>query len=155
MTELKVLTAEEQVANILSADARRVRRLTWATIGLWGLTVLLTAVVATAFLHHHRYAANAASRYWSERNDAEIDPHEADRAALARVMMLDMYLHVGGGLLAIAVILLAAASLGTVLLVHASRRATLRQIQASLSAIAEQLAEIQRGRNMIPPTASG
>ena len=36
VNELKVLTADEQVANILAADARRVQRLTWLTVGLCG-----------------------------------------------------------------------------------------------------------------------
>lgn len=155
MTELKVLTADEQVANILAADARRVRRLTWATVGLWGLTVSLTGLLAFGFYVLHERGARTASTYWSERRQPELDSHEADRHALVGLVMDNMAMAVQGFFQAVAVCLLSLSALGTVLLVHASRRATLRQIQASLAAIAGQLAEVQRGRGTIPPTAGG
>jgi hypothetical protein len=54
-----------------------------------------------------------------------------------------MAVTMGAAILAATVGVLALACLGTVLLVFASRRATLRQIQASLADISAQLAELR------------
>ena len=126
MTEFNVLTAEEQVANVLAADARRVGRQGFLVGGVWLLSVL--AAMGQVFLH-----VEAADR-------AGLS---ADQLA-ARVIVLG--LTVG---------LPAAAGPALLLLLWASRQASLRQIQASLAAIAGQLAEVQRGRGTMPPTAGG
>ncbi len=155
MTELKVLTADEQVANILAADARRVRRLTWLTVGLWGLTAVLTGLVANGILQSERRLHDTATRYWAERNSPTSDPQTADRMALTQLINHSAFAtHLTLAVVG-AVSLFSLTALGTVLLVHAGRRATLRQIQASLAAIAGQLAELKRPAGTIPPTAGG
>lgn len=126
MTELKVLSVEEQVANTLAADAKRVRELAGLALALWFSAAI--GVGGLLWLHF------ALELY-------RVPPAD----------LLDRKLT----LLALTVAVVTAAGPVTVWLLHAMRRATLRQIQASLAAIAGQLAEVQRGRGTMPPTAGG
>jgi hypothetical protein len=65
---------------------------------------------------------------------------------------LGMAVTMGAAILAGTVGVLALACLGTVMLVFASRRATLRQIQVSLADISLQLAELRaRPATAVPP----
>lgn len=157
MIEFKVLSADEQVANILAADARRVRRLTWLTVGLWVPTLLLILLAALVFSAAHSQASNALRHYMATRRPwlPQTDPQYAEQyAAWESVSLLEHSTHAGLWL-AVAVLLFSLSALGMLLLVHASRRATMRQIQASLAAIAGQLAEVQKGRGTMPPPAGG
>ncbi len=153
-----MLTADEQVAVILAADARRVRRLTWATVAFWGLTVLAAGLAVGAFHKQLRHAVTEVNRHMAQEFDPNFDAdirRHNDRVTLAFVLGQVQGLGDNGLHLSLSVGLLALSALGTILLVHASRRATLRQIRASLAAIAGQLADVQRGRGTMPPTAGG
>jgi hypothetical protein len=141
---LTVLTPEQQVAAILAQDARRVRRLTWLTVGLWVLTVLLTGLLIFGFQLMYQFASHTVSVYEYQRERIPVKEMTPEQLALARAISMNAQVTFAGRLLAAAVALLALSALGTMLLVHASRRATLRQIQVSLADISAQLADLRQ-----------
>jgi hypothetical protein len=157
MTEIKVLTAEEQVANVLAADARRVRRLTWATVGLWVVTAVMIVLLIAIFQVMYQFAAHTDSYYRSQREKEPVawKDRTPEQIAIARAVMMNAQVTWAALLVTVAVALLSLSVLGNMLLVHVNRRATLRQIQTSLAAIASQLSEIQRQRGSVPPTTGG
>ena len=141
---LTVLTPEQQVAAILARDARRVRRLTWLTVGLWVLTVLLTGLLIAGFQLMYQFASHTESHYRYEREGLKVKEMTPEQLALARAISMNAQVTFAGRLLAAAVALLALSALGTMLLVHATRRATLRQIQVGLADISAQLADLRQ-----------
>jgi hypothetical protein len=141
---LTVLTPAQQIANILARDARRVRRLTWLTVGLWVLTVVLTALLIFGFQLMYQFASHTETHYRYERERVPVREMTPEQLALARAISMNAQVTFAGRLLAAAVALLALSALGTMLLVHATRRATLRQIQASLADISAQLADLRQ-----------
>jgi len=157
MTEIRVLTADEQVADILAADARRVRRLTWATVGLWVVTAVMNGLLIAIFYAMFQFAEHTDSYYRSQREKEPVAVKDMtpEQLALARAVSMNAQVTGAAWFVTVAVALLSLSALGTVLLVHASRRATLRQVQASLAVIASQLSAIQRERGSVPSTTGG
>ncbi len=145
MNGLKVLTAEEQVANILAADARRVRRLTWATVFMLMPPIFLSGILAHRSESYYELAIDSYTKYRSQRPHPPVAPG-ATPEHIAISAALEYNAVASAGLLSasLAAMVFAATILGAVLLVHASRRATLRQIQASLADISVQLAALNK-----------
>jgi hypothetical protein len=127
--------ARQQTWQVLERDRRRVRRLTGLTVAVWVLAMLLALGVLVAFgFLFPQYA---------------LLVHGVEQGKLTQAQgqdMLRMYLMgLQKNLLiqALSVAALALAAICTVLLVFASRRATLRQLNASLIEIAEQLKRLR------------
>ena len=134
--------AREQTWAILERDRRRVRRLAGLTIGAWLLSTVLifTVLVAFGFLF---------PRVAKLRMDVEQGKVTRDRREHLRDEH-DLGLMKGTLLIAFSVAALTFAALCTVLLNLATRRATLRQINASLLAISEQLKELRSSATRTP-----
>jgi hypothetical protein len=136
-----------------------VRRLTAGLLAIWVATGLITILLSLAYWF---MAVPVLKKVRDEAGVVRLpvatwampDLAPADRARVDALNALYLTTQLA---LVVAVVtgLLSASALGTLLLVDASRRATLRQIQASLAAIAGQLAEVQKGRGTMPPTAGG
>jgi hypothetical protein len=143
LTELSGLPDDrEQTWTILERDRRRVRRLACMTIGAWLLSTLLifTVLVAFGFL----FPRVAKLRMDVEQGKVSQEQREHLRNEH------DLGLMKGTLLIAFSVAALTFAALCTVLLNLTTRRATLRQINASLVVISEQLKEL-RSTGAQPP----
>jgi hypothetical protein len=136
VTELSgVPDVREQTWAILERDRRRVRRLTAMTIGAWLVStgLIFTVLVAFGFL----FPRVAKLRMDVEQGKVTQDQQEHLRNEH------DLGLMKGTLLIAFSVAALTFAALCTVLLNLATRRATLRQINASLLEISDQLKELR------------
>ena len=120
---------------VLERDRRRVRRLTWLTVGVWLLAVGLIVLVLVWFgLLFPRQAQLALAV------EAGVEAGKIPKARQAQLQrQLQVSFQMGTLTIALSVGVLAVAALCTVLLVLASRRATLRQLNASLLELSEQL----------------
>lgn len=142
---LTVLTPEQQIAAVLTRDARRVRRLAWLTVGLWVMTALLIGLlIAGLFLPITSFARNVQSELKHELEGKAYKERTLEQRVLGRFLSIHGEHLRATSFLAAAVGLLALSALGTVILVHATRRATLRQIQVSLADISAQLADLRQ-----------
>jgi hypothetical protein len=128
--------ARELTRRILKRDRWRVRLLAGLTIALWSLAALGILLVLSAFL-------NLYPKQKQLLRDIELGKISAEtREGVERFhwMVVEKATVVVAGLVAI----LALAAIGTVLLVLASRRATLRQVNANLLEISEQLKQLRK-----------
>jgi hypothetical protein len=139
---------------VLRRDRRRVRILTWATIGLFLLTVV--GIGGSAYFYHIKVTPS----FEKLKKDIILLEQQLDKQQLkstkpdlvdwtARIaaagtctLFLIQFANLYGTLALFAVMLAAAVS--TVLLIRASRTATLHQIQASLLALSEQFDSLQQ-----------
>jgi hypothetical protein len=127
---------------ILSRDERRVRRWTWITIVLWVLAALMVfwMFIAMALLmpfqaklNQEMKAREAVAPIERRLSDAELESAQETAQIYSHMITLGVAGSVG---------MLGLATLSAVLLVLASRRATLRQINASLLEISKQLKQL-------------
>src|SRR5687767_632522 len=128
-----VPVAREQTWRILEQDRRRVWWLTALTIALWSAAILLVLWMLVAFGLLFPLQAHL-------NDDAQVarvgmTPQMREDAKLKAQIVFQM-ITVG---VTLSVGVLALAALATVFLVRASRRATLRQINASLLEISQQI----------------
>jgi hypothetical protein len=125
---------KELTWKILDADRRRIRRWVIVAVLFWVIAavVIVGAFIAMALL----FPAHA-----KVMKEAGISPVVTERPAEIEKMHLILTSFIGkvSLLVAFSVLTLTLATLATVFLVLASRRATLRQMNASLIEIAEQL----------------
>jgi hypothetical protein len=125
---------------ILDQDRRRVRRWIFVTIALWlvAAVVILGAFVAFALL----FPAHA-----KVMNEAGIPSEVVERPPEIERMHLILTSFIGkvSFLVAVSVLTLTLATLATLFLILATRRATLRQMNASLIEISEQLKRLTPG----------
>ena len=128
LTPPAVPTAVE-VERIIEADRRRIRWHTRITVGLWILAFLgaLSIFVGGGFVFP------MIAKMLKQAEEGSIDQANTPFLMLAKLTAMCIAL----GSLSFAI--LVAAGLATVLLVFRSRRATLRQINANLLQISEQL----------------
>lgn len=136
VTELSGLPdVREQTWTILERDRRRVRRLAVMTIGAWLVSTVLifTVIVAFGLL----FPSVAKLRMDFEQGKVTQAQHERLRNAHDERLMM------GTLLIAFSVATLTFAAICTVLLNLSTRRATLRQINASLVEISDQLKELR------------
>ena len=127
-----VSDTRRQVQNVLRRDRRRVRVLTGLAVALW-----LAAAGGIGSLVYVGYAM-----VFPKLKSAAFQPERVPRA---EAQALHTYVvGVGATLLGVSVCILALATLFTLLLVLASRRATLRQVNAGLLEVTEQLKQLRR-----------
>jgi hypothetical protein len=129
------LDAQQMTRRILTRDRRRVVLLTALTLALWLLALVLvaTAMIAFGLILPQQVKLNqevAEKRLTLEERDAIQRVH---LMGTQKVLVL----------IGLGVTILGLAALATVLLVLASRRATLRQINAQLVVISEQLKNLR------------
>jgi hypothetical protein len=121
----------QQTWHILEHDRRRVRLLTALAVALWLLAAFLVLGMFVAMgLLMPRMAKLAQEVEAGRVTAAERERQEQANRVTGQMITLGVAASVG---------VLALAALATVFLVLASRRATLRQINANLLAISEQL----------------
>jgi hypothetical protein len=124
---------------ILERDRRRVRLLAFAAIALWLVPAALLAYVLTTFARDF-----IPKQKQLQRRAAEGQLTGEDRRLL-ETLQLD-WTAAAAKVGAISVVAIALAAVTTVMLISASRRATLRQINASLVMISDQLKQLREGR---------
>jgi hypothetical protein len=134
-TDVRALTWK-----ILDADRRRVRRWVIVTVALWVVAaiVILGAFVAFGLL----FPAHA-----KVMQEAGIPREVVERPPEIEKMHLILTSFIGkvSFLVAFSVLTLTLATLATLFLILATRRATLRQMNASLIEIGEQLKRLSPG----------
>jgi ABC-type Fe3+ transport system permease subunit len=118
-----------QIERILEADQRRVRRWTRVSIALW----VLAACGALVIFVMGGLAFPAIAKVLAERGEGSIDNGDTPIAMLGKLLAMTMVMGTAS------FITLVAAGLATVVLLARSRSATLRQINANLLQISEQL----------------
>jgi ABC-type Fe3+ transport system permease subunit len=128
----------KQTEKVLDRDRRRMRWLTVLTVLAWlaAVAMVLLMLVAFGFL----FPKQAQLRMNLEQG--QIEGVEAQRLQAVNQIAFQM---ITLGVTA-SVGILGLAALMTIVLVVASRRATLRQINANLLVISEQLKKLQRPR---------
>jgi ABC-type Fe3+ transport system permease subunit len=129
--------AKQLTEMVLERDRRRVRRLAGVTIAAWLLAILLILTSLVGFgMVFPRMAKLRMDLAEGKVTAPDRDRIEADNARDFAIGTLQV---------ALAVLVLGVAAFCTVLLVLASRRATLRQINAGLIEISRQLGQLARG----------
>jgi hypothetical protein len=134
-------TARAAMEKVLNRDRRLVRAITAGTVVLWVLVLASVVLLLRTYFFAIVPKANALMRAANE-GDSRLDQ---GTTVFAKALSMGVAITVG------TVGLLSLATLGTVALVFASRRATLRQINLSLLDISNQLRELQRSAGA-PPT---
>jgi len=130
--------AREQTWKILERDRRRVWWLTALTVTLWTGAIAMVFAMLIAF----GLLMPLQAKLRDDVQLARIGLTPADReVALHKAAIIFQMITVG---VTASVGLLSFASLATLFLVVASRRATLRQINASLLEISQQLRELKQ-----------
>lgn len=140
-----VADARQQTWKILEGDRRRVWWLTAITIALWAAAILMVLGMLIAFALVFPLQAKLRDPAELARLPAEMR-QDAQFQAQVAFQMVTVGVTVSVGILAMA-------ALATILLVLASRRATLRQINASLLEISQQLKELRQTPGSLSPTA--
>jgi ABC-type Fe3+ transport system permease subunit len=135
--------ARQQTWQIVERDRRRVWWLTAVTIALWAAAIglVLWMIVAYGLLFPKQ------AQLQMDIRAGRIKPEVREQVQATHQIALQM-ITLG---VAVSVGVLCLAALSTVLLVLASRRATLRQINASLMEISQQLKQLRQA----PTAASG
>ncbi len=128
---------------VLTRDRRRVRVLTWLTGGTW----LLAAVTILSLLVIIGLILPALAKLKDPAYQDRVTPAQREQLQDGLVKGLTMCLVVT----IFTVGALSLAGLCTLGLVAATRRATLRQVNANLVEITEQLKQLRQG---LPPPAS-
>jgi hypothetical protein len=137
--------ARQQTWRILEHDRRRVRRLTVLAVVLWVFAALLVLLVFVAFGLLFPFMAKVIRQVEDAREDAAGVQMKSQVGQVFRVIQAGQAVaFIAAGALGV----LGLAALATVFLVLASRRATLRQVNASLLEISEQLRQLRA-----PPAA--
>jgi hypothetical protein len=129
---------QQQTWKILEADRRRVWWWTAITISLWAVALLMVLWMLVAFGLLFPFQAHLAQDDQLAR--IGIDPAMRDKALLKAQIMFQM-ITVG---VTVSLGVTCLAILSSILLNRASRRATLRQINASLLEISNQLKELRQ-----------
>jgi hypothetical protein len=131
-TELAAVPdAQGLTQKVLERDSRRVRLLTGLTVGVW----LLAAALIFLDLVWFGFILPAQAHLWEQAAAGKGTQAERDEYQHKVVISFEM----GTLVIGFSVLVMAFAALCTVFLILASRRATLRQVNASLLMISEQL----------------
>lgn len=116
-----------QAQTAIDRDGRRVRVLTWLAVALWLIAVAAVVILLVMF------ALLVVPKL----------KQEAQLAGQNVQAVISYVIGMGAALIGVAVVVLALAMLTTLLLVSASRRATLKHVNAGLSRVSEQLAQLR------------
>jgi hypothetical protein len=136
---------QQQTWRVLERDRRRIRWLTGLTIMLW-----LIAVGAVLFLHSIYFLYIVPHEQMLMREAGKPDG-KFERASAAHTWAPS----IGTAMITGSIALLALSVLCTVVLVLTSRRATLRQVNASLIEISEQLRQLRQAPSAPSPGPPG
>lgn len=128
---------------VLERDRRRVWWLTAVTIGFWAVAVLMVLWMLVAF----GLLMPLQAKLRDDAQHGRLSP-EAREMAEHKAQILFQMITVG---VTASVGVLAFAALATVFLVLVSRRATLRQVNANLLEISEQLKALRQAATGPPP----
>ena len=120
---------------IIEHDRRHVRRLTILTLLIWLLATGLVGFVFIAF----GLLLPLQAKIREEATVGKLDPQQREALEFTAKKTFQMLTLAIAG----AVGILALAALSTIRLIFASRRATLRQVNASLLSISEQLKDLR------------
>lgn len=127
--------ARHQTWKILERDRRRVWWLTAITVALWASAILMVCAMLVAFGLVFPLQAKLRDPTELARLAPEMQQDAQFKAQIAfQMVVVGVTCSVG---------ILAMAALSTILLVLATRRATLRQINANLLEISQQLKELR------------
>ena len=136
------LDGRDQIAQILQRDRRRIRLLGGATLLLWLLGACgIAFVLYELYVYVPRYLAFSQEKVGTTPMDRRQSITESNLAGFS----------IGIVVISCSAAVLALAALGTFLLVLDTRRATLRQINASLALISERLERLQELRERERP----
>jgi len=145
--------AKQQTWRILESDRRRLRWwtaltvLAWlpAVLGILGVLVYLALLFPLqAHLNQLRQEQKAAQKEDPDAKPSDIYIHEGREMNLAQLEQeADIGFKMMSVLTGFSLLALCGATLFSVILISASRRATLRQINASLLEISDQLKRLQ------------
>ena len=116
---------------ILSRDRFRLRLLSWTVVAVWLLALAIICLVLVWFA----LLFPAQAKLFAE-TDAGLRP-AAELMEMQRILIVSF--HMGTLLIALSVFVATLAAFLTVLLIFATRRATLRQVNANLTEICQQL----------------
>jgi hypothetical protein len=142
-TLASVPDTRQQIWSILAQDRRRVRFLTTLTVCVW----LLSAVLVFGGLIGFAIIMPEQVKLMHELQDRKITPSERDEVQRYLLMGFQK----GTLMIAFSVAVMSVTAVFTVLLILASRRATLRQVNSSLVEISEQLKQL---RGNTPPDSA-
>jgi hypothetical protein len=135
-TELAAVPdAQGLTQKVLERDRRRVRLLTGLTVGVW----LLAAALILLDLVWFGFILPAQAHLWEQTAAAKGTQAERDELQHQVVVSFEM----GTLVIGFSVLIMTFAALCTVFLILATRRATLRQVNASLLVISEQLRQVR------------
>jgi uncharacterized membrane protein YbhN (UPF0104 family) len=123
---------------ILDRDRRRVRRLTWLTVGVW----LFAAGLVLFLLVEFGLMLPELAKLKNPANPARVTPTQRE----TMVNELELGFKLSLVVISLTVGALSLAGLCTLGLVLATRRATLRQVNANLVEIGEQLKQLRQQR---------
>jgi len=135
------LDSRDRTAQVLQRDRRRIRLLGAATLLLW-----LLGACGIAFVLYELYVH--VPEYWAFRLEKSGTTSMERRQSITESSLAGF--QIGIVVIACSVFVLALAALGTFLLVLDTRRATLRQINASLLLISQRLERLQELREQGP-----
>ena len=130
-------TPAAQIERIIDSDRRRIKRWTRVSIALWILAALGSMVIFVM----GSLAFPAIAKLLIEKGEGTLENPDTPFTVLAKLMAMTMVIGTGS------FVMLVCAGLATVLLSLRSRSATLRQINANLLQISEEL-------KRTPPTPS-
>jgi hypothetical protein len=136
--------ATQLTQEILKRDKRRVHWLTGLTIATWIVAGLMIVVVLGAFVF------TVIPNVKTLNQDINAGTLTSDQTVRILHMHTLMFLK-SSILIAFSVFVMAVAALFTVLLIFASRRATLRQVTANLADVSEQLKKLSAPSSTPPP----
>jgi hypothetical protein len=123
---------------VLARDHRRVRVLTWLTVGTWLVAAALVLFLLVAF----GLIFPAMAKLKDDKFKDRITPDQREQMSRE----LEIAFKMGSVVITLTVGVLTVAALFTVGLVLATRRATLRQVNANLVEITEQLKLLRQSR---------
>jgi amino acid transporter len=130
-----VCDVRQETWKVLERDRRRVRLLTVLAVLIW----LFAAALVLMGLIGYSFAFPQQAYLMQSIEAGKLTPAERDQAQ--RLVLIAF--QKGTLLIALSVAIMAVAALVTVLLILASRRATLRHINAGLVEIGEQLKQLR------------
>ncbi|HEY1380451.1 MAG TPA: hypothetical protein VGF55_26860 [Gemmataceae bacterium] len=130
---------------VLARDRRRVRVLTWLTVGTWLFAAAMVLFLLVAF----GLIFPAQAKLKDEKFKDRITPAQREQAERE----LEVAFKMATVVITFTVGALSLAGLCTLGLVMATRRATLRQVNANLVEITEQLKQLRQGMPRPPGPA--
>jgi hypothetical protein len=142
-----IVDARVQTWAVLERDRLRVRRLTFLTVAIW----LVAGALILGGLVSYGFTMPMQALLAQQAEEGKVTAAQREEGQ-RQVLVLFMK---GTLLLAFSVAVMAVAALATVFLIQASRRATLRQVNASLVEISEQLKQLRQALATLPPGPAG